>query len=67
MAENNDIDALVDRYGEETMAKAFYVQEQIYTEGLSSVNFTDAAENEMEQRSRILIWKAINDQFPKDI
>lgn len=49
MAENNDIDALVDRYGEETMAKAFWLQNKIYKEGLSSVDFTDAAENEMEQ------------------
>jgi hypothetical protein len=63
----DDIDALVDEYGEGTVRKAFWLQQQIYEEGLRGIDFTGAAEDEMREIGPMLIKKAINDEFVRSI
>lgn len=42
------IEELIDRHGEETVQKAFWLQEHIKEEGIEAANFSEAAEQKME-------------------
>jgi hypothetical protein len=61
------IDDLVDQHGEETVRKAFWLQEQIYEEGIEAARFTDASESKMEQVGPMLVKQKIEQEFKKSI
>jgi len=63
----DDIDALIDEYGEETVRKAFWLQDHIYKEGLRGIDFSGAAEDTMKEIGPPLIKKAIEDEFARSI
>lgn len=65
--QNQGIDQLVNLYGEDTVAKAFWLQQEIYEQGLDAAHFTDAAEDEMNQRGPMLIKAAIENEFKRNI
>lgn len=64
---DQNIDELVDEYGEETVKKAFWLQEHIYEEGLEGANFTDEAKKKIRQNGPLLIKNAIDDEFTTSI
>jgi hypothetical protein len=63
----SDIDELIDQHGEQTVRQAFWLQEQIYEEGLSGIDFTGAAEDKMDGLSGLLVKNAIEDELPRTI
>jgi len=64
---DGDIDSLIDQHGEDTVRKAFWLQQHIFEQGLAGVHFSKAAEKEMEQLGPLLIKKAIEDEFTRNI
>lgn len=61
--EESDIDSLIDQHGEETIRKAFWLQEKIYEEGLDGIHFTDVAESKMEKVGPLLVNNAIENEL----
>lgn len=60
---SDDIDQLVEQYGEETVRKAFWLQQHIYEEGIKGIGFTGKAEQGMEKIGPFLLKDAIKDEF----
>lgn len=50
---------LIAQHGEETVKKAFWLQEQIYENGIEGIHYTDEAERRMELRKKPLVKKEI--------
>ena len=44
----SSIDELIERHGEGTVKKAFWLQEHIYEEGIEGANFSEAAIRKMK-------------------
>lgn len=65
--ESNGVDRLVSAHGEETVRKAFWLQQHIYEEGLDGIHFSDAAEADMEEMGPMLIKAAIEREFNRNI
>ena len=63
----DNIDALIDQYGEETVRKAFWLQEKIYEEGIEAVRFSDVAEEKMNKIGPMLVKRGIESEFKRDI
>jgi len=61
-----EIDDLIDEHGEETVRKAFWLQEKIYEEGIEAVRFSDAAERAMEQKKRSAVRRNVSQRTQKD-
>jgi len=62
-----DIDSLIDQHGEDTVRKAFWLQQHIFEQGLEGVHFSKAAEEDMQRVGPMLVKKAIEDEFKRDI
>lgn len=63
----DDIDALIDEYGEDTVRKAFWLQQKIYEEGLRGIDFTGAAEEAMEETAETTVKENIEKRFVRSI
>jgi hypothetical protein len=63
----SDIDSLVDRYGEENVRKAFWLHFKIKREGIEGIDFTGSARDWMRQIGPLLIKKAIEDEFTRNV
>jgi hypothetical protein len=61
------VDELVKQHGEETVRKAFWLQEEVFEQGIEGANFSDYSEKEMEQVKKILVKKAINDNTTRSL
>jgi len=62
-----DIDTLIDRHGEDTVRKAFWLQEHIYEEGIAGIDFTGEAESKMRKIGPMRVKQRIEAQFPDKI
>jgi len=61
------IDELIEEHGEETVRKAFWLQEKIYEEGIEGVDFSEAAESRIKQQGPLLVKKAIEDNLTRSV
>lgn len=61
------IDDLVEQHGEATVAKAFWLQEKIYEEGLEAANFSEAAEETMQKIGPMRVKNRIENNTIRDI
>jgi hypothetical protein len=60
------IDDLIEEHGEETVRKAFWLQEHIYEEGLAGVRFSDVAEEHMRQSGPRSVKRKIENNTKRD-
>jgi len=63
---DEDIQDLIDKHGEETVRKAFWLQERIYEEGLEAARFSAAAKATMRQQGPLLVKRQIEANTMKD-
>lgn len=64
---DDDLESLYNKHGEGTVKKAFWLQDTIFEEGLDGVGFMEAGEDRIQQQGPMLIKKAIEDEFKRDI
>jgi len=61
------VDDLIEQHGQETIRKAFWLQDTIYREGLEAANFTEAAEESMRQIGPMRVKRRIENNTTRDI
>lgn len=61
----SSIDDLVNKYGEDNVTKAFWLQEQIKERGLDGIHFMEEAEVKAQQVGHIVTYQAIRSELKK--
>lgn len=62
MADDN-IDALVDEWGQEDVAAAFWLQQHIKDTGLEGIEYMEAARNHLRSRSNIIVGSTMKGEM----
>lgn len=60
------IEELIEKHGEETVRKAFWLQEKIYEEGIEGVHFSEKAESEMQRIGPAIVKRKIESNTQQD-
>lgn len=61
----SSIDDLVNKYGEDNVTKAFWLQEEIKEEGLDGIHFMREAEAEVAPIASMITYQAIRSELSK--
>lgn len=62
---DDDLDQLIDTYGEGNVRKAFWLQDEIRKDGLDGIHFMEYAEKEVKQFAPMITHSIIESQMKK--
>lgn len=59
-------DELIAKHGEETVRKAFWLQERIFEEGIEGAKFSEYSEENMEDVKKRMVYQSIKSRTQRD-